>query len=78
MENMVFETTHLALEAILEVTPLASRQAVLQYAKECLPYTLTTDTRYYYICGCVLLCQEKYKEILIPNIQILDILLFKW
>ena len=55
---MVFENTHLALEAILEVTPLASRQAVLQYAKECLPYTLTTDTRYY-VCDCGLLLLVK-------------------
>jgi hypothetical protein len=45
MESAVFENTHLALKAVLEVTPLASRQAVLQYAKECLPYTMTTDTR---------------------------------
>jgi len=45
MEKVVFENTHLALKAVLEVTPLASRQAVLQYAKECLPYAMTTDTR---------------------------------
>ena len=45
MESLVFDNTHLSLEAILEVTPLASRHAVLQYAKECLPYTMTTDTR---------------------------------
>ena len=45
MELAVFENTHLALKAVLEVTPLASRQAVLQYAKECLPYAMTTDTR---------------------------------
>jgi hypothetical protein len=45
MESRVFDNTHLALEAILEVTPLASRQAVLQYAKECLPYVMTVDTR---------------------------------
>lgn len=44
MESVVFEHTHLALKAILDVTPLASRQAVLHYAKECLPYAMTTDT----------------------------------
>jgi len=45
MESTVFDNTHLALKAILDVTPLASRQAVLQYAKECLPYAMTTDSR---------------------------------
>ena len=45
METLVFENTHLALSAVIDVTPLASHQAVLQYAKECLPYTMTTDTR---------------------------------
>jgi len=44
-ENAVFENTHETLMAILTITPLAGREALLKYTKECIPYCLHSVTR---------------------------------
>jgi len=44
VERTVFENTHQTLEVILRVTPLAGKEALSKYTKECLPYALTLDT----------------------------------
>ena len=41
VERTVFENTHQTLEVILRVTPLAGKEALFKYTKECLPYALT-------------------------------------
>ena len=41
VERTVFENTHQTLEVILRVTPLAGKEALYKYTKECLPYALT-------------------------------------
>ena len=44
IEKQVFESTHETLKVVLKVTPLASRSALMQYTKECIPYALTPNT----------------------------------
>jgi len=44
VEQVVFQNTHDTIKAILKVSPLASRAALLQYVRECQPYALTADT----------------------------------
>ena len=41
IEATVFENTHDTLQVILKVTPLAGREAMIKYTKECMPYGLT-------------------------------------
>jgi len=41
IEETVFGNTHETLKTILVITPLAGREALLKYAKECMPYCLT-------------------------------------
>ena len=44
LEKQVFENTHETLRVILGITPLASKEALLKYAKEGMPYSLSPDT----------------------------------
>ena len=44
IESKVFTNTHTAIRAILKVIPLAGRNSLLQYVRECQPYALTLDT----------------------------------
>ena len=44
VEELVFNNSHSSIRAILEVVPLAGRNALLNYVRECLPYILTPDT----------------------------------
>ena len=44
LEALVFDNTHEAIRSILKVAPLAGRNALLQYIRECQPYALTLKT----------------------------------
>ena len=43
VEELVFNNSHASIRAILAVVPLAGRNALLNYVRECLPYILTPD-----------------------------------